>query len=83
MASHFRNNVTEFRLLPGGHGDNSHVFDILKRRANDPQVLQESLQSEMHFPAVKLSHRIEITGHGGFVLAGCLTRSSLQVTALE
>lgn len=83
MASRFREKVTELLLLSRGQGDNSYVFDILKRRANTFKVLQESLQLEMRFPAVKLSHFIELTGHGDFVLPGRLTRSSLQVTALE
>lgn len=66
MTSHLRKNVTEFLLLTIGHGDNSHVPDILKRRANDLKVLQESMQLETHFLDVKLSLLIEITGHGGF-----------------
>lgn len=59
MASHFRNNATEFLLLTGGCGDNSHVFDILKRRANDPKVLQERLAVGDAFSSCEIvtSHR--------------------------
>lgn len=77
MTSHYRKNVTEF-LLTIGHGDNSHVPEILKRRTDDLKVLQESMQLEMRFLAVTLSPLIEIAGHGGFALPGCLTRSSRQ-----
>lgn len=70
--------MAEF-LLTRGHGDSSRIFDTLREGQTILKCCGRAHSwPKMHFPAVKLSHRIEITGRGGFVLPGCLTRSSLQ-----
>lgn len=69
--------MAEFLLLTRGHGDGRRVFDILREGQTILKCCRRACGGhKMHFQAVKLSPLIEITDHGGFVLPGCLTRSS-------